>query len=35
MCHFEIGIFWEEFNKEAILKHEKDDIEPMEDITVP
>lgn len=35
MWHFETRLLWGEFNKYAILKREKNDIEPMEDITVP
>lgn len=32
---FEIKIIWGDFNKEVILKWEKEDIEPIKDITIP
>ena len=34
MRHCEARIIWGEFNKDNILKHKKEDIEPMEDMTV-
>ena len=35
MWHCETRIIWGEFNKDNILKHKKEDLEPMEDMTVP